>query len=145
MKKMKICAMAVVTAAVFNLFVCQGICQEVSKKGSEVTQKIDSEQLATVTGIVKVEGVQAIRGIDYEVWGAQDMASNFSVTAPVIKVSEAKGKDGNVIASLSGKTLRVLGESEKLIKESYENKKVIIQGSIKDNSVIYATSVSELK
>jgi len=46
---------------------------------------------------------------------------------------------------LSGKTLRVLGENEKLIKESYENKKVIIQGSVKDNSVIYATSVSEQK
>jgi|GEM_PF-3690461 len=128
------------------LFACHGICQQVSEKGGGATQKTESDQVVTVSGVVKVEGVEAIRDVDYKVWGeGSDMMSNFGVVAPVIKVTEAKGKDGSVIGALKDKTLRILGEKAELIKKTYENRKVTIKGSVKDNSLIYATSVSELK
>lgn len=126
------------------------------KKESEVAQGMTSEQKVTVIGKIKVTRVQAIRGVDYELKGGMGenignrilsfdvgKPGTYTIVAPVVKVAEAKGEDGKVIASLKGKTLRVLGEKEKIVEESYENKEVIVQGTIKDGKMIHVTSVSE--
>jgi len=77
---------------------------------------------------------------------AADVSGKVEVKEKVcsIKVSEAKGDDGKVIADLKGKDLKVTGAKCADV-EKLAGKEVEAKGKIKDNKEIDVASVAEKK